>query len=201
MSGTFSTLTPCGQGVVSPAGVIHWCGVPSLIHGVMPPCRCRVARLSLKQLVASFGYSRAHRVADLVHDGAVVHRRPTWPCGPMPEPIRVVSTGRNRSPSGAGRQQVAEDDPHRLVLGRGDDRAEVLRRGHAAVARVDRDVRSVQQRVRQSGTAPAVVAGLELHVAADQRSPGARDQVFRDDEKLVRYCTRPISYSSASMPL
>ena len=34
MSGTFWTLTPCGQGVSSPAGVIHWCGVPSLIQHV-----------------------------------------------------------------------------------------------------------------------------------------------------------------------
>ena len=39
-------LTPCGQLVPSPAGVIHWCGVPSEIHGVMPPCRCSVARFS-----------------------------------------------------------------------------------------------------------------------------------------------------------
>ena len=49
MSGTFSTLTPCGQLVVSFSGVIHWCGVPSLIHGVTPPCRCTEARLSAKQ--------------------------------------------------------------------------------------------------------------------------------------------------------
>ena len=44
MSGTFSTLTPCGYDVVSPAGVIHWCGVPSLIQGVTPPWRWMVAR-------------------------------------------------------------------------------------------------------------------------------------------------------------
>src|SRR5512140_2415992 len=56
MSGTLLTLTPCGHMVFSPAGVIHWCGVPSLIHGVLPPCRCSVARLSLKQS-AIFGYS------------------------------------------------------------------------------------------------------------------------------------------------
>ena len=46
MSGTLLTLTPFGYAVFSPVGVVHWCGVPSLIHGVMPPCRCRVARFS-----------------------------------------------------------------------------------------------------------------------------------------------------------
>ncbi len=44
MSGTFWTLTPLGYWVISFAGVVHWWGVPSLIHGVSPPCRCRVAR-------------------------------------------------------------------------------------------------------------------------------------------------------------
>ena len=43
---TLLTLTPCGYAVFSPEGVIHWCGVPSLIHGVMPPWRCNVARFS-----------------------------------------------------------------------------------------------------------------------------------------------------------
>ena len=37
MSGTFWTLTPRGYGVVSFAGVIHWCGVPSLIQTVLLP--------------------------------------------------------------------------------------------------------------------------------------------------------------------
>ena len=44
MSGTFCLLTPDAYEVVSPAGVIHWLGVPSLIHGVAPPCRWTTAR-------------------------------------------------------------------------------------------------------------------------------------------------------------
>ena len=97
MSGTSCTATPCGHAVVSLAGVIHWCGVPSLIHGVVPPWRWRVARLSLKQLVD---------LGDSLQTGL---RTPsmTVPAstgsgsamGPMPEPMRVLSTGRKRSPS------------------------------------------------------------------------------------------------------
>ena len=49
MSGTLETLTPSGYAVVSPAGVIHWCVVPSLIHGVTPPWRWSVARFCVKQ--------------------------------------------------------------------------------------------------------------------------------------------------------
>ena len=55
MSGTFDTLTPCGQGVLAGRG-------DPLVGGAVgdprrvPPCRCRVARLSLKQL-SGFGYS------------------------------------------------------------------------------------------------------------------------------------------------
>ncbi len=44
MSGTFALLTPVVYEVVSPAGVIHWLGVPSLIHGVAPPCRWTTVR-------------------------------------------------------------------------------------------------------------------------------------------------------------
>ena len=44
MSGTFCVLTPFLSVAVSPAGVIHWWGVPSLIHGVKPPWRWSVAR-------------------------------------------------------------------------------------------------------------------------------------------------------------
>ena len=95
MSGTSRTLTPCGQSVFSPAGVIHWCGVPSLIHGVMPPCRCRVARLSLKQPVLPSVHAGLRTssvtVASFFGAGIVM--------GPMPEPMPVLSTGRNRSPS------------------------------------------------------------------------------------------------------
>src|SRR5665811_736441 len=98
MSGTFWTLTPCGHMVVSPAGVIHWCGVPSLIHGVVPPCRCRVARLSVQHI--------AGLIPDVVHSGFRTPSR-TVPLlvgagmsiGPMPEPIRLESVGRNRSPA------------------------------------------------------------------------------------------------------
>ena len=96
MSGTFCTLTPCGHGVSSPAGVIHWCGVPSLIHGVMPPCKCRVARLSLKQ-AAGFGlcehsWFRTPSVTVPSSAGGVMVM------GTMPAPIIVESVGRNRSP-------------------------------------------------------------------------------------------------------
>ena len=59
MSGTLSTLTPSGHAVSSPAGVIHWCGVPSEIHGVFPPCRWSVARLSAKHS-AGFGLTYVH---------------------------------------------------------------------------------------------------------------------------------------------
>jgi len=37
MSGTFWVLTPLFSVVDSPAGTAHWCAVPSLIHGVLPP--------------------------------------------------------------------------------------------------------------------------------------------------------------------
>ncbi|GAO04623.1 hypothetical protein PSR1_03518 [Anaeromyxobacter sp. PSR-1] len=90
MSGTFITLTPFGYEVESPAGVIHWCGVPSLIHGVMPPWRCSVARFSAKQPIG-FGV--------MPHIGLRGSGSAMPPMsGPMPAPITVVSTGRNRSP-------------------------------------------------------------------------------------------------------
>jgi hypothetical protein len=90
MSGTLLTLTPFGYGVLSSAGVIHWCGVPSLIQGEMPPCRWSVARFSAKQ-PAGFG-SFPH----IGFCGSISAIPPI--CGPMPEPITVVSTGRNRFP-------------------------------------------------------------------------------------------------------
>ena len=97
MSGTFSTLTPCGQSVVSPAGVIHWCAVPSLIQGVVPPCRWSVARLSVKQL-SGFGYSlhAGLRIASMTVPSSVGSG---MSIGSMPEPISEESVGRNRSPS------------------------------------------------------------------------------------------------------
>ena len=64
----------------------------------MPPCRCSVARLSLKQLSASSG-TRVHiglRTSSMTvpsSTGSVMA------IGPMPEPMIVESTGRNRSPS------------------------------------------------------------------------------------------------------
>ena len=98
MSGTSRTLTPCGHVVFSPAGVIHWCGVPSLIHGVVPPCRCSVARFCLKQLMfwgvsVQSGLRTVSITVPLsTGAGAVIE-------GPSPEPIRVLSTGRKRSPA------------------------------------------------------------------------------------------------------
>src|SRR3990172_2627372 len=97
MSGTLTTLTPSGHGVLWLGGVIHWCGVPSLIHGELPPCRCSVARLSLKQPFA-FGYSlhgwlRTSSITVPSFIGSIMS------IGPMPDPMMVESTGRNRSPS------------------------------------------------------------------------------------------------------
>src|SRR5512146_2775537 len=96
MSGTFLTLTPSGHMVSSPAGVIHWCGVPSEIHGVLPPCRCRVARLSLKHifdLEASLHIGlRTASITEPSSTGSAIAM------GPMPEPIIEESVGRNRSP-------------------------------------------------------------------------------------------------------
>ena len=97
MSGTFATLTPCGQVVFSPAGVIHWCGVPSLIHGVVPPCRCSVARLSLKQSIAPSG-TRCTSGCGPVHDGALINRG-SHGHRAHARAHQVLSAGRNRSPS------------------------------------------------------------------------------------------------------
>src|SRR5664280_262044 len=84
MSGTFETLTPFGYGVFSPAGVIHWYGVPSLIHGVAPPWRWSVARFC-------------------VYDAQVVavgsHGAPAAVSGPIPAPMSDVSTGMKRLPA------------------------------------------------------------------------------------------------------
>ena len=98
MSGTLRTLTPWGHGVSSPAGVIHWCGVPSLIHGVVPPCRCSVARLSLKHMVL-FGSLAVHsglRTPSITLDSSTGS---DMAIGPMPEPMPVLSVGRKRSPA------------------------------------------------------------------------------------------------------
>ncbi len=97
MSGTSLTLTPCGHAVSSSAGVIHWCGVPSEIHGVMPPCRWSVARFCLKQsgswgLSVQVGLRTSSRTVPLLTGGVMA-------TGPSPEPMRVVSTGRKRLPS------------------------------------------------------------------------------------------------------
>src|SRR5512139_503853 len=75
MSGTLRALTPDGYGVVSLAGVIHWCVLPSLIHTVLLPWRWTVARFSVYLLPAVPGNA-----------------------GPTPEPATVSSTGRKRSP-------------------------------------------------------------------------------------------------------
>ena len=97
MSGTFFTSTPSGHGVSSLAGVIHWCGVPSLIHGVVPPWRCKVARLSLKQfLFLGASVQTGLRTPSMTVPwstgaGAAI--------GPMPEPMMLLSTGKKRSPS------------------------------------------------------------------------------------------------------
>ena len=104
MSGTFCTLTPLGYGVFSPAGVIHWCGVPSLIQGVWPPCRWRVARFSGEH-AAGLGLS-PHMGLRRRRDGTLIrghrHRHTVrvqgHHAGPGPEPMIVVSTGRNRFP-------------------------------------------------------------------------------------------------------
>ena len=91
MSGTAVTLTPFGYEVFSPAGVIHWCGVPSLIQGEMPPCRCSVARFSAKQpaglgIIPHIGLSGS---------GSGIPAS----SGPIPEPMTVVSTGMKRFPA------------------------------------------------------------------------------------------------------
>ena len=56
MSGTFWKLKPLEKPTAAgcpspPGGVIHCMVVPSEIHGVMPPCRCRVARFSVKHIL------------------------------------------------------------------------------------------------------------------------------------------------------
>src|ERR1700746_2568841 len=60
MSGTGCVLTPFRG--VSSSGVVHWCGVPSLIHGVAPPCKCSVARFwragSAPMKVSSIGMNK-----------------------------------------------------------------------------------------------------------------------------------------------
>ncbi len=63
------------------AGVIHWCGVPSLIQGEMPPCRCRVARFSVKQptgfrLVAGSIWPHMGSLAGRVLDHAAQRQAP-----------------------------------------------------------------------------------------------------------------------------
>ena len=130
MSGTFSTLTPCGQGVVSPAGVIHWCGVPSLIHGRDAAVQVQGGAVVREAAIASFGYSLhiGLRTSSMTVPSSTGSRH--RPSGPCRSPSCVVSTGQEQVAVRAGRQQVVEDDADRLVLGRGDDRAEALRRGH-----------------------------------------------------------------------
>ena len=78
--------------------MIHWCGVPSLIHGRGAAVQVQRGPVVL-EAVGVLGSLGAHRVADLVHDGAAVDRRRACAIGPMPEPIRVLSIGRKRSPS------------------------------------------------------------------------------------------------------
>ena len=98
MSGTFWASWPLGHDVLSLAGVIHWCGVPSEIHGVRPPWRCSTARFCWKQ-DGSCGVS--------VHTGLRTSSSTVpWSTGsimpaigPMPEPIIVVSVGRKRLPA------------------------------------------------------------------------------------------------------
>ena len=197
MSGTFSTLTPCGQGVV-----LVGRGDPLVRRAVADPRRDAAVQVQRRPVVleAHACWLRvlgAQRVADLVRDRCQYPSGSYMAISAIPEPIRVLSVGRNRSPSASVRQQVAEDDPHRLVLGRGDDRAEPLRRGHAAVARGDGRRGPSSMRVRQSGTVPGAQRRCALR-AARSRGPGSPAGWTRT---MVRYCTRPISYWSASMPL
>src|SRR5664279_4661862 len=85
MSGTLKTLTPLGYGVPSPAGVIHWYGVPSLIHGVAPPWRWTDARFCVYE-------------AQVAPTAVGSHGWPVLVNGPMPAPMSDVSTGMKRLP-------------------------------------------------------------------------------------------------------
>ncbi len=151
----------------------------------MPPWRCSVARFFVKHMSPIACGIRAHRVADVVRDGAVVDRTRIAMPGPMPEPMSVVSTGRNRSPSIARRQQVVEGDPDRLVLGRDDRGAEPLGRGHRepwVTPSVHEHGTWARSRPRSSFTSGTVLADagvvgcLELDVAADERVGQARGE-------------------------
>ena len=92
--------------MASPAGVVHWCGVPSLIHGVMPPWRWSVARFSEKQVLSltsapHVGFRTASMTVPLpsISTGTLVTGSSSTMLGPMPEPMSVVSVGRKRLPS------------------------------------------------------------------------------------------------------
>ena len=82
------------------------------------------------EAVRRLGRLGADRVAHLVHHGALVDRV-GQAHGTHAGAHEVLSVGRKRSPFGAGRQQVAEHDADRLVLGGDEGRAEPLRRGDA----------------------------------------------------------------------
>ena len=130
-------------------------------------------------VVLPFGVLGAHRVADVVRDGAFVDRR-------RPSCHRAHAGAHQRRVRReeqvavcARRQQVVEDDADRLVLRRDDRRAEVVRVVDAASPGTpsgmsDGVERAVKQRRSTSGDVLAdasVGRRLELHVLAERACP------------------------------
>ena len=180
----------------SPAGVIHWCGVPSLIHGVMPPCRCRVARFSVKQSVG-LGVSPHIGLRTPSSDGALVRRHVHRHAVRVEHHhVRARAGAHERGvdrqeqvAADAGRQQVAEQDPDRPVLG-GDDRRA---RGSGGCRRRCSPTIGVsgsggiEVRVAQGDLVAGHDAGRELDVAAQQRGRQVAVELHPvlDDRDLV----------------